>query len=951
MSFIKKISLVFSVLIATVFTGTAFAQEVKITSKIEPADCFDYYKFQSVQVSVGPEKDIYNTGETIKFSGEVINENNYPVVDGNVFVRISKINSNTENVNTVWHDVADEFFGAENVVIDASSTKVVNFSWQVPVSLGQGDYRADYFFSVGKKFNLGGLPFTNEIVVGTSYFKVESSVATAFKLDRTETKVNNEAYNHIGNWPFVVAGEKVEFRQPLKNLTDKEIEFDIQYDLYYWDSLRKEDKIDSKIEKVKIAGNKSVDLVYLLQNVSESVYYLKIKATNNGVSSIVNLRLTSDINKARINYPAINNFPILSGEETTLFSCFHTTSDVMEKAKLVLVLKDKNDQVITQGEYVVDIDSMMNGAKITFPSNKDYGFVSLKAELFDASGKVLDQYEVNYDCNLLGGEKCLSLNKNLISTIFDYIEIILIIVFLILSIYILGKIKKTESGYFSKKKISILLIVLILAIISLVAKIIVDGDFREVIAETTSANGRVKTETRSTAYSITGFSGNRHITSGNVSYTHTVSLNSDSVTRQPDNTWFIEKGSSFSFNRSGACSYTFNGGWWDTPVCGVGAAFGNSNNRTSGDVHIANMIPTVSVVSSNPSVVSCSGTSCTAVGDGCSTVNVNLSSMSTDPYAVASWSNKSGHGIATTPNWTSRGDFSHQRIILNATKVQLAGYSPSWTFCSATPTPLTVSCSVTPNPATVNEDSVTWRANVSGGVLSYLYSWEGTDGLTGDTNSVSKIYKTTGTKYATTTVSSGNQTVAVACPSSVTDDNGGGGSGSGSGVEIKSPEPIPGKCVVGGSYESIPTDPSFLCFTGQTGLVTGNGTLSSPWSWSCTGKYGDTSVDNCTALKTVSFDPDLDCTLKMETPDIGPVKVNTNTVWKVTASSTCSTCSKIWSVNGVAESETSDILNKIFTTTGEKTVSVKISSTTAAISGSVCTATTTVNQVGNLEEI
>ncbi len=79
---------------------------------------------------------------------------------------------------------------------------------------------------------------------------------------------------------------------------------------------------------------------------------------------------------------------------------------------------------------------------------------------------------------------------------------------------------------------------------------------------------------------------------------------------------------------------------------------------------------------------------------------------------------------------------------------------------------LQVSCY--PMPLTIDEgERVTWRANAYGGTGSYHYSWDGTDGLDGTGQSITKRYNYEGYKNATVTVRSGNQTVHRNCDGSV----------------------------------------------------------------------------------------------------------------------------------------------------------------------------------------
>ncbi|MDB4992299.1 MAG: hypothetical protein JWL75_544 [Parcubacteria group bacterium] len=80
--------------------------------------------------------------------------------------------------------------------------------------------------------------------------------------------------------------------------------------------------------------------------------------------------------------------------------------------------------------------------------------------------------------------------------------------------------------------------------------------------------------------------------------------------------------------------------------------------------------------------------------------------------------------------------------------------SSAATTVSVTQNPsLLVSCSVTPASINTN-NSATWAVSASGGTGSYTYAWSGTDGLSGTSASVSKLYTAAGAKSGTVTVTS-----------------------------------------------------------------------------------------------------------------------------------------------------------------------------------------------------
>lgn len=80
--------------------------------------------------------------------------------------------------------------------------------------------------------------------------------------------------------------------------------------------------------------------------------------------------------------------------------------------------------------------------------------------------------------------------------------------------------------------------------------------------------------------------------------------------------------------------------------------------------------------------------------------------------------------------------------------------------------PLSISCYA--NTTSVPIDSnVYWTANVSGGNGYYSYSWSGSDWISGSGRTTNVSYRTPGTKTASVTVYSGNQTVTQTCYNSV----------------------------------------------------------------------------------------------------------------------------------------------------------------------------------------
>jgi hypothetical protein len=267
------------------------------------------------------------------------------------------------------------------------------------------------------------------------------------------------------------------------------------------------------------------------------------------------------------------------------------------------------------------------------------------------------------------------------------------------------------------------------------------------------------------------------------------------------------------------------------------------------------------------------------------------------------------------------------------------------------------SCTATPPSAILNTSPTTinWTATSTGGTGSYTYSWDGNDDTgtdswtAGNISSISRDYTTIGTKYATTTITSGTQSVVLACPGSITDS---GTQTGGNGVYI-SPS-YSGVCAVSGEQDYRP---SSWCSSGTLGTWSAN-TDDGPWGWECLGSNPDSTTDvNCQAfLKDIVIDSDLDCNLRMTPFASSTVRINTNTIWTATSTTNkdWTGYTKNWTVNGVIETfanQNSNSLPKIFTTTGVKEVGLTIaSSTNSRYRGNMCTSTTEVIQTGQVIE-
>ncbi len=694
---------------------------------LNAVECFadNQYEFQSVKVSVGPNESTYVPGDSIRLVGEILNTNEYPVVDGTLFVRVSKENP---NYLVEGHEVIDEFKALENISIAEKDSVPVDVVWQVPPGLGAGNYQFSYFFSVGNKYNLGGLPFTNEIIAGYAKFNIDSKFTPSIAVPRNETVVNDQAYAHIGNWPLVASSTPIEVTQLIQNTSSTTVSTTVTYELYYWDSLSESDKLDVRQESIVINSQENYVARYVITQPTESVYYLKISVSDSVETRIVNVRIRTDIANARINYPAISTFPILKGQTTNIFSCLHTTFGAMPDISVATRLFDDTGVLIAQGAHTDNFDTNMAAVAGAYVASRDYTKVTLVTDLL-RNNEIIDSYSVTYDCGVVNNEACITLRQNSI----ERTMILIAVALMFLVCVLLGLAYLMRMQLWWKWGLMIIGSGLLILSTLIFVTVYVEG-VRVVHAETTSADGKTKTETKTFSYDVGWTSGgdSRRVANGNLDYTYTVVLNGSTQMMQ---------GSTLYFTVDGEGSYSATGGAWDTPYCGTQQWIDDDQDSW---IKFTCTTPSISsVVSSNSSVISCSGVTCTAVGPGSATLTVNLPGST---FTMTGCAETQLYGNICHNTNPRNLEFKNGSSYTGGTTKTLSTYAPAWNVSvsasgqcgtsngqTLTSAPTTNLCSVgTASAVTTNTTTYDWScAGIGSGVTTATCSATRADVING----------------------------------------------------------------------------------------------------------------------------------------------------------------------------------------------------------------------------
>jgi hypothetical protein len=421
---IKKISslfvLCFIVTILPTFSLTqeeAIKMEQDMPSLVRPSvsantpglvSCFDYYKFGSVQVDLESTQGEVTPGKSVLFKGSLRNQNSYPVVNGQVYAKVFLKKNTAASLHQNGYDVVDQFFVTENVSIDASTSTPLSFTWKVPNNAENGEYQVVFFFTSAHRYNLLGLSFTDDVVGNrTSFFVKGEQNNTPVFFNKNTVKINNNQYRFAAFAPHFKKDEDVVISLDVLNPKKKSSSATVTWELYTWDSLRKDSLLDSFTENIELSTNGTKRIQHSFSKKDNSVSYVVVTLRDGESKSILGIRYVREgIEETRINFPSILSYPLKKDVENTMFSCLHATNvPVVHNGTLKLTLRDSQGEEISSYTYSGDVTGNMMGVKSSFVPKKDIATFSLTAQLLQ-NGIVQEEVTQQYDCAAIGKWHC-----------------------------------------------------------------------------------------------------------------------------------------------------------------------------------------------------------------------------------------------------------------------------------------------------------------------------------------------------------------------------------------------------------------------------------------------------------------------------------------------------------------------------------------------------------------
>src|SRR6185437_14384285 len=174
----------------------------------ELASCFDYYKFNSVPVSISASLASVSAGTSLGIRMTATNENPYPIVDAKVYLKVMRYGYAKGQKNVNGPDVVDFFPATDPFTIPAGGKVNLSSVWKVPQDAEAGDYLMAAYVVSADRFEMEGLSFTDDVIGGALNFHIASDAVGSVRFDKGSATVLGKPFRFAAYPPQIPQGVK-----------------------------------------------------------------------------------------------------------------------------------------------------------------------------------------------------------------------------------------------------------------------------------------------------------------------------------------------------------------------------------------------------------------------------------------------------------------------------------------------------------------------------------------------------------------------------------------------------------------------------------------------------------------------------------------------------------------------------------------------------------------------
>ena len=371
---IKILGLIIILGVFLIFPKEILGQE---TDKSDIESCFKYYDYGRVKTNLGVEKASYNSGETAKLLGTIINSNTFPLRDVILYGQLKRVNDGADFLQN-GHFLIDKFTLLSELNFLAGEHKKIVFDLPLMENYPAGDYQLQYFIFSKQGFNYGGRNFLEEDIAGVSNFTIKGNRAANVYFDPNSLTVNGEEHHireQIVKFPMGVISIAVNLAQNSENIG----EVTGSSYFYSYDDALESNLVNQEDFVLNAENNYRLNIDFTPESSGAFVFLARIDSP---VASMIKYRFAvegNDPSPLRINDLGITSYPPSATDRAYL--CFHSATDRQTPPYTIrLSVYDAANNLLEKKEMTATFDSDVAAISIPMDKVSGLGDFSIRGE-------------------------------------------------------------------------------------------------------------------------------------------------------------------------------------------------------------------------------------------------------------------------------------------------------------------------------------------------------------------------------------------------------------------------------------------------------------------------------------------------------------------------------------------------------------------------------------------
>jgi hypothetical protein len=358
----------------------------QILNEVEQNPYLCFRPLESVKITLNTDTFFYQPGENIIFSGFIENKKEAPIFDGYILGRLYREEEGEK-------EIIEEVILFSDISVPALGKKDINLKWLLPKGLAGGKYRADFFLSVGKKFDTGGI-FASGIPSFSYGFNVDGPRHAGFYIDSSKTAINGK--NTLSYRPNLETGSRATVEQTIYNKNNASATVMVSQKLELPGFLIEgPTEGEEKIQTITIPPKGQTKISFYTNPLLLSSYVLKTSVEGEGSKLVSRVPLVTTAPGIYLQSAGLSLFPLLKGETVDLFACSRTDNFSQNPITASVYLTDEKNNVIFKTSTTSSSGLFVLFG--SFVSKADYKKVALVAEIKNMNGQIIDNYQTFYD--------------------------------------------------------------------------------------------------------------------------------------------------------------------------------------------------------------------------------------------------------------------------------------------------------------------------------------------------------------------------------------------------------------------------------------------------------------------------------------------------------------------------------------------------------------------------